>query len=127
MTLFEFHADVARVANALDRIVFLLEKLVIAPPPRDVRVEKATLDDLHVIEPEEIARMQAERERFAEMHRVVPGSEAFVDDLFAWEAEQRRINGQDWKAPDWASTFTAAGGGRAVREPSDPGPAGSGR
>ena len=47
MTLVEFHADLARVANALDRIAFLLEKLVTVPPEREVRVEQATLDDLY--------------------------------------------------------------------------------
>lgn len=118
MTLIEFHADVTRVANALERIVFLLEKLVIPPLPADVSVMKATLDDLHIITPEDAARTAAEQMRFAEIHKVVPGSEAFDSALLAWEAEQRELHGEAWNPPAWAEVFaTAAGGGRAAREP----------
>jgi len=117
LTLLELHVDLARVANALDRIVFLLEKLVIEPPPRDVRVTQATLDDLHMATPEAIERMAEEQARFAEVHRVVPGSEAFTEELLAWEARQRRLHGEGWKEPEWAEIFTAAlGGGGTVRE-----------
>lgn len=118
MTLLELHVDVGRIADALEKIVFLLEKLVIPPLPAGVRVTQATLDDLHIVAPEDVARMAEDQQRFAEVHRVVPGSEAFDAELLAWEAEQKKVHGQDWKPPDWAEILTAAnGGGRGVREP----------
>lgn len=108
MTLLEFHVDMTRIADALEKIVFLLEKLVIPPLPADVRVTQATLDDLHIVAPEDVARMTAEQERFAEMHRVVPGSEAFDAELLAWEAEQKELHGEDWRPPEWAEILTTA-------------------
>jgi hypothetical protein len=111
VTLLELHVDVARVANALERIVFLLEKLVLAPPPADVRVQQATLDDLHIITPDDTERIKSDQMRFAEIHRVVPGSEAFATELMAWEREQRSLHGEDWKAPDWAEILVSAQGG----------------
>jgi hypothetical protein len=108
MTLFELHVDLSRVANALEKIAHLLEKLVILPLPADVKVTQATLDDLHIVTPEDVERMSAEAQRFAEIHRVVPGSEAFTRELLDWEAEQKELNGETWKAPDWAEIFASA-------------------
>ena len=108
MTLFEIHADVARVATALERIVFLLEKLVFPPEPAEVKVQQATLDDLRVVSPEVTERMHEAQMRFAEFHRVVPNSEAFAYELLAWEEEQRSIHGENWEPPDWAEIFASA-------------------
>ena len=120
MTLLELTVDVGRVADALEKIVFLLEKLVIPPLPADVRVDQASLDDLHIITPEDTVRMAEEKMRFGELHRVVPGSEAFDDELLRYEAEQKELHGETWKAPTWAAVFTeAARGGRTARQPAD--------
>jgi hypothetical protein len=108
MTLLELHLDVARIANALDKIVFLLEKLALDPPEREIKVQQASLDDLHIISPEEAQRMADEAGRFAEIHRVVPGSRAFAEELIAWEDQQKEIHGSEWQAPDWASVFASA-------------------
>ena len=108
MTLLEFHADLTRVANSLERIAFLLEKLVFPPQPADVQVHQATLDDLHVISPEDVERIRAEQTEFAERYNVVPDSPAMGREILAWEAEQRRIHGEEWKAPaaeEWKAIF----------------------
>lgn len=116
MTLVELHVDVGRIADALEKIQFLLEKLVFTPAPADVKVQQATLDDLHIITPDDLARQQAEQMAFAELHRVVPGSEAFDQELLEYADRQRSIHGVDWEAPDWAQAFIQAAGGRPVRE-----------
>jgi len=117
MTLVELHVDVARMADALERIVFLLEKLVFAPPPADVKVHQATLDDLHTFTPEDHARIQEEQLAFAERYRVAPGSPAMMQALCDWEAQQRSIFGEDWKAPeDWRALFAAVAASGGVRE-----------
>jgi hypothetical protein len=119
MTLVELHVDLSRAADALERIVFLLEKLVFPPPPADVKVQQATLDDLHTTSEEDIARMQADQMDFAEKFRVVPGSPAMMQAMVDWEDQQRSIHGEDWQAPDkeaWRSIFAAAQRD-AVREP----------
>ena len=108
MTLLEVHSDVSRIADALERIVFLLEKLVLDSPPQDVKVVQATLDDLHIIDPEETQRIADAAMRFAELHRVVPGSQAFAEELLYWEAQQKEIHGEKWEAPDWAEIFAGA-------------------
>lgn len=119
MTLLELHVDVARVADALERIVFLLEKLVFPPRPADVKVHQATLDDLHTVTPEDVARMGAEQMEFAERFRVVPGTPAMSQAVQEWEAEQRSLYGEDWQAPeDWRTIFAAAARG-GVRESAD--------
>ena len=126
MTLVELHVDLARVADALERIVFLLEKLVFPPPPAEVKIHQATLDDLHTATPEEIARMQAEQMEFAERYRVVPNSPAMMQALMDWETEQRSLYGEDWQAPEDWRTILAGAGRNAVREsapaaaPADP-------
>src|SRR5215471_3003867 len=102
MTLLELHMDVARVANALEKIAELLEKLVTEPPPADIQVQQSTLDDLYDASPERIGRMQAEQQEFAERYRVTPGSPAMRKALMDWEAEQRMLYGEKWQAPkDW--------------------------
>lgn len=108
MTLIEFHADVSRIANALEQLVSLVEKLVCEPPERDVKVQQATLDDLHTTSEEDIARMQAEQADFAERFRVVPGSEAFRRELIAYEVRMREIHGEGWEPPDWAAIMAQA-------------------
>lgn len=108
MTLVELHVDLARVAESLEKIVYLLEKLVIPPLPADVRVTQATLDDLRSITPEDTVRMAEEQMRFAELHRVVPGSEAFDAEFLDWEARQKEIHGEEWKPPDWAEAIASA-------------------
>lgn len=109
MTLVEFHVDVGRIADALEKIVYLLEKLVIPPLPADVKVAQATLDDLHIVTPEDTARMKEDQMRFAAIHRVVPNSEAFDAAVLDWEAEQRELHhGEDWKPPDWAEILASA-------------------
>ena len=117
MTLVELHVDVARVANALEKIVSLLEKLVLPPPPADLKIRQATVDDLRIVTPEDQVRMLQEQMAFGELHRVVPGSEAFDRELVVWEQEQRSLHGEEWKAPDWAAAFVAAQQqGAAARE-----------
>jgi hypothetical protein len=119
MTLLELHADFSRVADALEKIVFLLEKLVFPPPPADVKVRQATLDDLHTTSEEDIAWMQADQKEFAERFGVVPGSPAMMQVMVDWEDQQRSIHGEDWQRPDkeaWRSIFAAAQRD-AVREP----------
>jgi len=59
MTLVELHVDVARVANALEKIAELLEKLVCEPPEADIPVQQSTLDDLHDTSPAQIGRIEA--------------------------------------------------------------------
>ena len=119
MTLVELKVDIGRVADSLEKIVFLLEKLVFPLPPPDVKVQQATLDDLHIVTPEDQERITQETAAFAERYRVVPGSEAFAGALADWEAEQRSLYGETWQAPqDWRTIFleaARAGGNR--REP----------
>ena len=106
MTLLEFHADLSRVADSLEKIAYLLEKIAFPPPPTDVQVHQATLDDLHVVSPEDVEHMQAEQAEFAERYRVVPNSPAMAREIMAWEAEQRKLYGKDWEAPeDWKAIF----------------------
>jgi hypothetical protein len=125
MTLVDLHVDVGRAADALEKIVYLLEKLVFPPPPADLQVQQATLDDLHIVTPEDHQRIQDEWMAFAERYCVVPGSEAFFRELAGWEQEQRILHGQEWQAPDWAAAFAAAAksGGGPVRESAGEAPA----
>lgn len=117
MTLFELHVDVGRIADALEKIVFLLEKLVYPPKPPEVKVEQATLDDIHYPSEEEYIRQMAEMQEFAARYHVVPGSEAFGEALLMWEEEQKRLYGDEWQPPkDWRSVFAQAE--REVREQS---------
>ena len=117
MTLVELHVDVARVADALERLVFLLEKLVFPPAPANPQVRQSTLDDLHTVSEADIARMQTEQQDFAERYRVVPGSPAMMQAIKQWEAEQRSLYGEEWQAPeDWRAILAAAERG-SVREP----------
>lgn len=109
MTLVELHVDLARVADSLEKIVFLLEKLVFPPVPAEVKVHQASLDDLHTVTPEDVARIEAEQMEFAERFRVVPGSPAMGQVLQEWEAEQRSLYGENWQAPeDWKTIVAAA-------------------
>jgi len=108
MTLVELHVDVARVANALEKIAELLEKLVCEPPEADIQVQQSTLDDLHDASPEQIVRIEAEQQEFAERYRVMPGSPAMMQALVDWENEQRMLYGEKWQAPnDWRSILAA--------------------
>ena len=125
MTLVDLHVDMGRVADALEKIVFLLEKLVFPPAPREVPAYQATLDDLHIVTPEDHERNAQEQMAFAERYRVVPGSEAMAQALADWEDEQRSIHGEAWQAPeDWRTIFAAAGRGEkvggTVRQPLEP-------
>lgn len=79
MTLVELKVDLGRVADSLEKIVFLLEKLVFPPPPADVKVTQAKLDDLHIVTPEDTERMREEQAEFAERYQVVPNSPAMAD------------------------------------------------
>ena len=115
MTLVDLHVDMDRVATALEKLVFLLEKLVFPPPQPELKVQQAQLEDLRVVTPEDTDRMREAQERFAEVYRVVPNSSAFTEALLDYEAEQRSIYGEDWEAPDWAGIFTNAY--RGTREP----------
>src|SRR5215471_1885908 len=101
MTLVELHVDLSRAADALERIALLLEKLVYPPAPAELKVHQATLDDLHIVTPEDQARMVAQQIAFGELHRVVPGSEAFEKYVLDWEEQQRSLHGEEWQAPDW--------------------------
>ena len=123
MTLVELHVDIARVADALERIVFLLDKLVFPVPAEPVTVQQATLDDLHITTEEDVVRMRAEQEELAERFRVTPGSPAMMQALVAWEDQQRSIHGQEWKAPeDWRAIFAGIERGQ-LREPAGSGTA----
>lgn len=125
MTLVELHVDVARVAGALEKIVFLLEKLVLEPPRQDMKVHQATLADLHVTSEEDVARMQAEQVQFAERFRVMPGSPAMMQALVDWEDLQRSIHGEKWEPPeDWRAIYATVERD-FIREPAgNPGTAG---
>ena len=128
MTFVEFHADLARVANALERIAHFLEVLAIPVPAGDVKVQQATLDDLHTFSPEDLARQQEEQLLFAERYRVAPVSTAMMEALrIEWEEQQRSIHGESWKPPEnWKAIYAAAAGG-AFRESEEPSAAASGR
>lgn len=119
MTLIELKVDLSRIADSLERVVFLLERLVFPPPPADVKVQQSTLDDLHIITPEGQQRITEEQAAFAERYRVVPGSEAFAQALADWEVEQRSLYGETWEAPeDWRTILREADrAGGARREP----------
>lgn len=117
MTLVELHLDVSRVANALEKIASLLEKLVFEPRPQEVKVHQATLDDLHTVTEEDVARMQAEQMDFAERFRVVAGSPAMMRSLVDWEDQQRSIHGEKWQGPDDWRTILADIERGQVREP----------
>lgn len=120
MTLVELHVDVARVANALEKIAELLEKLVTEPPPADIQVQQSTLDDLHDTSPEQIVRIQAEQQEFAERYQVMPGSPAMMQALVDWENEQRMLYGEEWQAPnDWRSILAAIERPGQVGEPAE--------
>jgi hypothetical protein len=109
MTLVELHVDVARVADALEKLVFLLEKLVFPPLPAEPKVEQATLDDLHSPTEEDYIQMQAEKLAFAEQYQVAPDSPAFSRMILAWEEQQRYIHGEEWQSPkDWRSIMAEA-------------------
>lgn len=120
MPLVEWHVEMNRVADALERIAYLLERLVYPPLPADIQVQQATLKDLHFITPEDHARITEEQAAFAARYQVVPGSEAFADALAEWEREQRSLYGENWQPPDdWRSIFREAAegaGGRAGTE-----------
>jgi hypothetical protein len=117
MTLLELHVELGRVADALDKIVFLLEKLIFPPAPAEVKIHQATLDDLHTVTPEDHARIQQEQRTFAERYGVVAGSPAMMRAIVDWETEQRNIYGETWQAPDdWRSILAAIERGGAVRE-----------
>ena len=112
MALFEIKVELNRVAEALERIVYLLERLVYPPPAGEVKVQQATLDDLHIITPEDQGRIAEEQAAFAERYQVVPGSPAFSQALQEWEEEQRSIYGENWQAPeDWRAIWLAVEGG----------------
>jgi len=111
MTLLEFHADVSRLADALEKLVFLVEKLVFPPPSRDLKVEPATLDDLHSPTEEDTIQMQAEKFAFAEQYQVAPDSPAFSQMVLTWVDQQRSIHGEGWEAPnpkDWRTILAEA-------------------
>lgn len=115
MALVELTTDLTRVADALERIAFLLDRLVYPPLAADVKeVHQATLDDLHVVTPEDLERINEEQVAFAQRYRVVPGSEAMALALKAWEDEQRSVYGETWQPPeDWRTVFAAAGRGQS--------------
>ena len=124
MTLLELSVDVTRIAESLEKIVFLLEKLVYPPPAPELKVQQATVDDLYTASPEALQQMQEHVRDFAQLHRVVPGSEAFDRELLEWESQQRSLHGENWKGPDWAEAFIAAaqgGPGRSDRASADTG------
>jgi hypothetical protein len=109
MPLIEIRTDLTRVADALERIAYLLERLVYPPLPADIQVQQATLQDLHIVTPEDHQRMTEEQAAFAARYHVMPGSEAFGDALADWEAEQRSLYGENWQAPDdWRKVFREA-------------------
>jgi hypothetical protein len=98
-----------RVADALEKLVFLLEKLVFPPPPRDVKVIQADLDDLKVVGEEEILKMREEKTEFARRYQVMPDSPAFGQAILDWENQMRNIHGEEWRPPeDWRSILAQA-------------------
>ena len=116
MSLVEIKVDLNRVADALEKIQFLLEKLVFAPVPDTRDFRQSTLDDLHIVSEEDHQRVIEEQAAFAERYRVVPGSPAMAQALMDWEAEQRHVYGEKWQAPnDWRTILAEAerSGGRA--------------
>jgi hypothetical protein len=108
VTILEVHADVSRIADSLEKLVFLLEKLVFPPPPPDLKVEQATLDDLRYVGEEEILKMQREKQALAERFNVIADSPAFVAAAQQWEIDQRRIHGEAWEPPDWRGVYQSA-------------------
>ena len=128
MTLVELHVDVARVADALERIVFLLDKLGFPIPAEPLKVQQATLDDLHLTSEEDVVRMQGEMLQFAERFRVAPNSPAMMQALADWEDQQRSIHGETWQAPeDWRAILAAVSRDAVRASAENSGPAGSRR
>lgn len=109
MTLLELNADMGRVADALEKLVFLLERLVFPPPPANLKVQQATLDDLHMPTEESTVKMREEQQQFAERYQVAPNTPAFAQALIYWEEQQKAIYGDEWQAPeDWRSILAQA-------------------
>ena len=100
----------ARLADALERLVFLVEKLVLPPPAPDVNsVHAATLDDLHMPTEEDTIRMQQEQQDFADLRQVMPNTPAFAREMIAWMEEQRYVHGEQWQPPqDWRTVLSEA-------------------
>jgi hypothetical protein len=121
--LLELHADVSRVADALEKLVFLLEKLVFPPQPPEIKVQQATLDDLKTVSEDDIIRMREEQTEFARRYQVMPNSPAFAQALFDWEAQMRGVYGERWEPPqDWRTIISqaasrAGGGGEQTDAP----------
>ena len=123
MTLIEIKVEMGRVADALERIEFLLERLAYPPSSPQAPVQQATLDDLHIVTPEDHQRMAEEQQAFAERHQVVPGSPAMAQALIDWEEAQRNLYGNHWQAPqDWKAVFVAAERDRSGRTGAVPAP-----
>jgi hypothetical protein len=121
MTLIEVKVELSRVADSLERLVFLLERLVYPPLPANIHVHQATLDDLKVVTPDDIERMTREQQAFAERYQVVPGSEAMTEALQDWEEAQKRLYGENWQAPeDWKTIFAVADIHRGGGTPAGP-------
>jgi|SRR5215472_14599588 len=117
MSLIDIHVEMGRVADALEKIVYLLEKLVLPPPARDVKVHQATVEDLHFVTEEDVMRMQAEQRDFSERNQVAVGSPAMMAAVADWERLQREIHGEEWQAPkDWRSIFASVERDQSFRE-----------
>jgi hypothetical protein len=109
VTLVELHLDVTRIADALEKLVFLVERMVYPPPPAEIKIQQATMDDLRFVGEEVIMQMQQEKSEFAQRYNVMPDSPAFAQAIQDWESQMRKIHGEEWKAPeDWKGIFARA-------------------
>jgi hypothetical protein len=118
MTILEVHADLGRVAKALERIADLLHRLAYPPPPAEIKVQQATLEDLHIVTPADVAKMEEEKKEFAARYGVMPDSEAMLAVLqHQWEQEHRGSYGNT-ESIDWRDIYARAQEAGAAR----PGP-----
>lgn len=85
MTLAEFHIELARTNELLDRIATALER--IAGPPVEPRPpRRAELSDLMDASPEKVEELIQDHLRFATENQMVPGSDLAIR---AWLEERR--------------------------------------
>src|SRR4051794_11008857 len=82
--LLKFRVDLSRVAVALERIAIAVER--ISPPIETQPIpDRAGLSDLRSTDPQKVTPINEALSHFAEEHRVMPNSEAFIASIMQYE------------------------------------------